>query len=173
MDAEAEASGNTKVPKLKPHLKQWIYASVDSSCSSLKFAKPETGEVVSRILQYAEDKDKGAFTPSRERDKLTLALGNPEHTGCTRGLWKRTSWKHGFVEDKHMYKKHGRDRQSDLELQVKALVEKACGERTVYGGTDTNGAVGRTGDSWQPFRCSQQSRFHCNRNRRRSHTGTN
>jgi hypothetical protein len=110
MEAEAEASRNTEVPKLKPRLKQWIYArSVDSSGSSLKFAKPETREVVSRILKYAEDKDKGAFTPSRERDELTLALGNPEHTGCTRGLGKRTSWKHEFIEDRHMYKKHGRD----------------------------------------------------------------
>jgi hypothetical protein len=37
MDAEAEAAGNTEVPKLKPRLKQWIYArSVDSSSSSLK-----------------------------------------------------------------------------------------------------------------------------------------
>jgi hypothetical protein len=43
MDAEAEASGNTKVSKLRPCLKQWIYTrSVDSSGSSLKFAKPET-----------------------------------------------------------------------------------------------------------------------------------
>jgi hypothetical protein len=92
MDAKAEAVGNTEVPKLKPRLKQWIYArSVDSSGSSLKFAKPETGEVVSKILKLAEDKEKGTFNPSRERGELTVALGNPEHIGRTRGLGKRTS----------------------------------------------------------------------------------
>jgi hypothetical protein len=86
MDEQAEASGNTKVKKLKSRLRNWIYArSVDSSSSSLKFAKPETEEIVSRIMKYAEDKEKGTFTPSRERDELSLALGNPEHTGRTRG----------------------------------------------------------------------------------------
>ncbi|XP_066392050.1 uncharacterized protein [Miscanthus floridulus] len=130
MDAEAEATGNTEVSKLKPRLKQWIYArSVDSSGSSLKFAMPETGDVVSKILKLAEDKEKGAFNPSRERDELTVALGNPEHTGRTRGLGKRMSWKHGFVEERHMYKKHGRDRESNLERQVKALVEKMLVEK--------------------------------------------
>jgi hypothetical protein len=39
------------------------------------------------------------------------------------------SWKHRFIEDRHMYKKHGRDRESNLALQVKALVEKALVEK--------------------------------------------
>ena len=44
MDAEAKVARNTEVPKLKPRLKQWIYArGVNSSGSSLKFAKSETG----------------------------------------------------------------------------------------------------------------------------------
>jgi hypothetical protein len=92
MDKEAKASGNTKVKSLKPHIHNWIYArSVDSSSSSLMFAKPETEEAVSKILKYAEDKEKGTFTPSREMDKLILGLGNPEQTGRTRGLGKLTS----------------------------------------------------------------------------------
>jgi hypothetical protein len=60
-------------------------------------------------MKYAEDKKKGSFKPSRERDKLSLGLGNPEHTGRTWGLGKRMTWKHGFEEDQHIYKKHGRD----------------------------------------------------------------
>ena len=32
--------------------------------------------------------------------------------------------KQGFEEDRHMYKKHGRDRETNLELQVKALVAR-------------------------------------------------
>ena len=38
------------------------------------------------------------------------------------------TWKHGFEEDQHMYKKHGKDRESNLELTVKALVVKALEE---------------------------------------------
>ena len=56
-------------------------------------------------------------------------MGNKEHTGRTRGLGKRTTWKHGFKEDMHMYKKHGIDRETNLELQVKALVAKALEEQ--------------------------------------------
>jgi hypothetical protein len=54
----------------------------------------DTTHHVSRILKYAEDKEKGTFTPSRERDELSLDLGNPEHTGRVRGLRKLTTWKH-------------------------------------------------------------------------------
>jgi hypothetical protein len=64
MDTEAKASENTAVTKLKPRIRRWIYArSVDESSSSLKFAKSETTEAVSRILKYAKDKEKGTFTP--------------------------------------------------------------------------------------------------------------
>jgi hypothetical protein len=62
---------------------------VDSS--DLKFAEMETEEAVSRILKLAEDTEKGTFTLSRERDELSVGLGNPEHTGHTRGLGKLVS----------------------------------------------------------------------------------
>jgi hypothetical protein len=39
------------------------------------------------------------------------------------------TWKHGFKEDQHMYKKHGRDREANIELTVKALVAKALEEQ--------------------------------------------
>jgi hypothetical protein len=72
------------VKNLNNYLKQWIYArSMDSS--DLKFAESETEKVVSRILKYAEDTEKGTFTPSRERDELSLSLANPEHTGTPGG----------------------------------------------------------------------------------------
>ena len=48
--------------------------STESSSGNLKFDKPETQEVVSRILKYVEDKEKGSFNPSRERDELSLGL---------------------------------------------------------------------------------------------------
>jgi hypothetical protein len=72
---------------------------------------------------------RGSFKPSKERDELSLALGNHEHISHTRGLGKRMTWKHGFEEDQHMYKKHGRDREANLKLTVKALVAKALEEQ--------------------------------------------
>ena len=70
--------------------RNWIYArSTEPSSSNLKFDKLETQEAVSRILKYAEDKETGSFNPSRERDELSLGLGNNEHTGHTGGLGKR------------------------------------------------------------------------------------
>ena len=56
-------------------------------------------------------------------------MGNKEHTGRTRGLKKRMTWKQGIKEDRHMYKKHGRDQETSLELQVKSLVVKALEEQ--------------------------------------------
>ena len=44
------------------------------------------------------------------------------------GARERTTWKQGFEEDRHMYKKHGRDQETSLELQLKALVVKALEE---------------------------------------------
>ena len=89
-----------------------------------------------------------------ERDELSLSLGNKEHISRTRGLGKRTTWKQGFEEDRHMYKKHGRDRETSLELQVKASCEGTGGARIVYGATDISDAAGRTGISWQPSESS-------------------
>jgi hypothetical protein len=54
---------------------------------------------VLRILKYSEDREKGLFTPSRERDELSLGLGNPEHTGRVRGIGKLMTWEKGFSED--------------------------------------------------------------------------
>ena len=112
MDEEAAAAGNIDVTNLKVRSRNWIYArSTESSDGNLKFDKPETQDVVSRILKYAKDKENGSFNPFRERDELSLGLGNMEHTGRTRGLGKRTTWKQGFEEDRHIYKKHGRTRR--------------------------------------------------------------
>lgn len=59
MDEEAEASNNTKVKNLKVRSRNWIYArSTGTSGGSLKFHKPETEEVVSRMLKYVEGKEK-------------------------------------------------------------------------------------------------------------------
>jgi hypothetical protein len=94
---------------LRPRIKLWVFArNTKESGSSIKFAKSETEQAVSRILKYSEDRKKGLFTPSRERDELSLGLGNPEHTCLVRGIGKLTTWEKGFSEDAQTYKKHGR-----------------------------------------------------------------
>ena len=73
MYEEAAAAGNIDVTNLKVRSRNWIYArSTEPSGRNLKFDKPETQEVVSRILKYAEDKENGSFKPFRERDELSL-----------------------------------------------------------------------------------------------------
>jgi len=47
-------------------------------------------------MKYSEDIEKGSFTPSREKDELSLGLGNPEHIGHVRGLGKHKTKKEGF-----------------------------------------------------------------------------
>ena len=60
MDEEAVAAGNINVMNLKVCSRNWIYArSTESSDANLKFDKPVTQEAVSRILKYAEGKEKG------------------------------------------------------------------------------------------------------------------
>ena len=62
MDEEATTARNIDVKKLKVRSRNWIYArSTQSSGDNLKFDKPETQEAVSRILKYAEYKEKGSF----------------------------------------------------------------------------------------------------------------
>ena len=92
MNEEAAASENIDVKNLKVRSRNCIYArSTESFGGNLKFDKPETQDTVSRILKYTEDKKNGSFNPFRERDKLSLGLGNNEHTDRTRGLGKSTT----------------------------------------------------------------------------------
>ena len=65
MDEEATTAGNIDVINLKVHSRNWIYTrSTESSSDNLKFDKLETQEAVSRILKYAEDKEKcGGMAP--------------------------------------------------------------------------------------------------------------
>jgi hypothetical protein len=87
IEKEATTSGSFNLSRLKVRSRNWIIGRSSSTDASraLKFSNPKTKQVVSKILKYAEDKDKGLFKPSRERDKLSLVMENPKHTGCIRG----------------------------------------------------------------------------------------
>jgi hypothetical protein len=50
----------------------------------------------------------GEFKSQRQKGQFNAALETEEHQGHTRAFSSIASWKEGFVEDIHMYKKHGR-----------------------------------------------------------------
>jgi hypothetical protein len=67
---------------------------------------------ITRVIENAKDlvtKHKiGEFMPQRQKDQLSAAVEIKEHRGHTRAISSIASWKEGFMEDLHMYKKCGR-----------------------------------------------------------------
>ena len=53
---------------------------------------------VRKLQHYIEAAQQGTFLPDRENDELTMALGNPEHPGRTRGTPGSLPWKAGFPD---------------------------------------------------------------------------
>ena len=70
MDKEATAARNIDVTNLTVRSRNWIYArSTESFGGNIKFDKSETQEAVSRILKYAEDKEKGLIQSFRREGR--------------------------------------------------------------------------------------------------------
>ena len=65
------------------------------------------------------------FVPDREKDELTMALGNPEHPGRTRGTPGSIPWKVGF-SDAGRYKTHRRRKKLE-QGELQALHERVMG----------------------------------------------
>ena len=80
---------------------------------------------VRKLRHYIDAAQRGTFLPNREKDELTMALGNPEHPGRTRGTLGSIPWKVGFP-DAGGYKTH--ERRKKLEQgQLQALHERVMG----------------------------------------------
>ena len=75
-----------------------------------KKASPKGGE--QKLLDAIEDARKGVFTPNRENDELTRALGNPEHPGRTRGKGV-IPWYEGFSEWNDDYRTRARKKMEE------------------------------------------------------------
>jgi hypothetical protein len=67
---------------------------------------------ITRLIENVKDlitKEKvGEFKPQRQKDQLSTTLETEECKGHTQAISSIASWKEGFTEDIHMYKKHGR-----------------------------------------------------------------
>ena len=77
---------------------------------------PKTGKVSTKaclngaddnILVAIEEARTGSFQPNRENDELTRALGNPEHSGRTRGKGA-LPWYEGFSDYNTNYRTRAR-----------------------------------------------------------------
>ena len=80
---------------------------------------------VTWLKEYIEKAQKGSFVPDRENDELTMALGNPEHPGRTRGTPGSLPWKAGFPDAGGYKSQEGRKKAEHSQLQ--ALHERVQG----------------------------------------------
>ena len=101
---------------------------------------PETGRIVYRTEQDAiigkknskreRAKVTGTWRPNRKNDSLTLALGNREHPGRTRGVGVQP-WIKGFPNDEGSYRSRDRRRQEQdaMDARVRQIaMEEARAE---------------------------------------------
>ena len=108
-------------------------AKYDTETGGIQVDEKKTISVAKKaIVQAIDDVQKGKFIPDRENDELTLALGNPEKSGRTRGLGADTPWKLGFPEDVESYRSRERakkrkekeeeDRLNKLEREHEEII---------------------------------------------------
>jgi len=95
--------------------------------SRVGLTKPENEEIVWKILGYNKKQKDGQFIPNREKDALTLSLGNKEHGGRVRGISSKVNWKEGFVRDRARYKRHERFMQMIREEAEAIFSERVLG----------------------------------------------
>ena len=84
---------------------------------------------VKKLQQYIEVAQQGTFVPDREKDELTMALGNPEHPGRTRGTPGSIPWKVGFPDaggykSQERRKKLQQTQMQALQARVQAIEER-------------------------------------------------
>jgi hypothetical protein len=80
----------------------------------------QTGELIAppaivkpkdELVKARQEVQEGKFLPDRERDVLTKALRNAEHTRRTRGLGPNYPWSIRFAEDVDSYRKRERGKK--------------------------------------------------------------
>ena len=78
---------------------------------------------IERMRKAVKAVKDGDFIPDRENDELTLALGNKEHDGRTRGTRGSQPWRTGFPEERKKYPDRSRQRRKD-RAEVEADSQK-------------------------------------------------
>jgi hypothetical protein len=62
--------------------------------------------VIEKAKTLITNEKTGEFKSQWERDQLNATVENKEHNGHTRAISSIKSWKEGFVDESHLYKKH-------------------------------------------------------------------
>ena len=104
------ASGVTpETADWQPRLKHWLFGrgATLSNDGSLQCRNPRQQQIAQKIGEAHDLSSQRSFNPDREKDELTLALGNKEHPGCTQGVGL-VNWKVGFPQDVDNYKSRKR-----------------------------------------------------------------
>jgi hypothetical protein len=88
----------------------WICARKPKETETgVSFEDPILDKASKSIFAVAGMQQEGMFIPRRERDILSVGLGNPEHPGRVRGISSKEGWKDGFGPQwKNEYKKRDR-----------------------------------------------------------------
>jgi hypothetical protein len=96
--------------------KHWFFAHRDRL--DLETGKVMYGEriqaIAERFYQAHTVAQSGEWQPNRDKDELTYAPGNPEHSGRMRG-YGSISWEHAFPQDRETYRSRQRKKEEDRE----------------------------------------------------------
>ena len=99
-EQEMEGAGVTPITRAwPPRCRTWFYAhggALDPKTGGVS-QKASLKGAEQKIIDAIDESRRGVFTPNRENDELTRALGNPEHPGRTRGKGV-IPWYEGFSE---------------------------------------------------------------------------
>jgi hypothetical protein len=90
----------------------------------IKVKSANVEDVTQKLEQVAAQQKIGVFKPVREKDQLTVALGNEEHTGRVRAVSSHISRKEAFPQDAASYKKRDRYKMN-LEQTIEEKVNNA------------------------------------------------
>jgi len=89
-----------------------------------------------KIAEREAQRIAGTWQPNREKDSLTMALGNREHPGRTRGVGVQP-WIKGFPNDEGSYR--SRDRRRQEQDAMDARVRQIAMEEARVGGKEADG----------------------------------
>ena len=72
----------------QPRSKHWLFGrgATLSDDGHVQCRNPQEQEVAQKIAEAHDLSSQGSFNPDKEKDELTLALGNKEHPGRIRGV---------------------------------------------------------------------------------------
>ena len=107
------------------HCRTWFFGAggtLDPVSGKCVWTDEQMRIPVKRLQHYIDAAQQGTCVPDRENDELTMALGNPEHPGRTRGTPGSVPWKAGFP-DSGGYKSQERRKKME-QTQIQKLHER-------------------------------------------------